>query len=220
VIRVVLADDQALVRMGLRVLIEREDDLALVGEAADGATALEVIRRTRPDVALLDIRMPDMDGLQTLRAIVDDPGLAGTRVVMITTFDTDEYVFTALQDGASGFVLKDADPADLIRAVRVVAAGEALLSPSVTRRLVTRFGHHVAGGIAPVPGLDTLTGRERHIVAWVATGRSNEEIAAELFLSPSTVRTHVGRAMLKLAARDRAQLVVYAIRAGLTLPGR
>jgi DNA-binding NarL/FixJ family response regulator len=220
VIRVVVADDQELVRMGLRVLIEREEDVELVGEADDGASALALVRRTQPDVALLDIRMPVMDGLQALRAIVDDPDLSGTRVVMITTFETDEYVFTALQHGASGFVLKDAVPADLIRAVRVVAAGEALLSPSVTRRLVGMFGRHVAGGLAPAPGLDTLTDRERDIVAWVATGRSNDEIAAELFLSPATVRTHVGRAMVKLGARDRAQLVVFAIRAGLTVPQR
>ncbi len=218
-IRVVLADDQSLFRMGLRVLIEREADLALVGEAADGSTALEMIRRSRPDVALLDIRMPGLDGVQTLRAIVADPALTGTRVVMVTTFETDEYVFAALQAGASGFVLKDADPTDLIRAIRAAAAGEALLSPSVTRRLVTLFGRHLAGGIAPGPALEALTEREREIVAWVATGRSNDEIAAELFLSPATVRTHVGRAMLKLGARDRAQLVVFAIRAGLTVPG-
>jgi len=218
-IRVVLADDQSLFRMGLRVLIEREADLALVGEAADGSTALEMIRRSRPDVALLDIRLPGLDGVQTLRAIVADPALTGTRVVMVTTFETDEYVFAALQAGASGFVLKDADPTDLIRAIRAAAAGEALLSPSVTRRLVTLFGRHLAGGIAPGPALEALTEREREIVAWVATGRSNDEIAAELFLSPATVRTHVGRAMLKLGARDRAQLVVFAIRAGLTVPG-
>jgi DNA-binding NarL/FixJ family response regulator len=218
-IDVVLADDQSLVRMGLRVLIEREADLALVGEAADGRTALEVIRRSRPDVVLIDIRMPGLDGLQTLRAIVADPTLTGTRVVMVTTFETDEYVFAALQAGASGFVLKDADPTDLIRAIRAAAAGEALLSPTVTRRLVSLFGRHLAGGIAPGPALQALTEREREIVAWVATGRSNDEIAAELFLSPATVRTHVGRAMLKLSARDRAQLVVFAIRAGLAIPG-
>jgi DNA-binding NarL/FixJ family response regulator len=218
-IRVVLADDQSVVRMGLRVLIEREADLVLVGEAADGGAALELIRGSRPDVALLDIRMPGLDGLQTLRAIAADPALTATRVVMVTTFETDEYVFAALQAGASGFVLKDADPSDLIRAIRAAAAGEALLSPSVTRRLVSLFGRHLAGGIAPGPALEALTEREREIVAWVATGRSNDEIAAELFLSPATVRTHVGRAMVKLGARDRAQLVVFAVRAGLAIPG-
>jgi DNA-binding NarL/FixJ family response regulator len=168
---------------------------------------------------LLDIRMPGLDGLQTLRAVVADPALTATKVVMVTTFETDEYVFAALQAGASGFVLKDAEPTDLIRAIRAAAAGEALLSPSVTRRLVNLFGRHLAGGIAPAPALEALTEREREIVAWVATGRSNDEIAAELFLSPATVRTHLGRAMVKLGARDRAQLVVFAIRAGLAIPG-
>lgn len=216
-IRVVLADDQPLVRMGLRVLVQREPDMELVGEAADGHQALAVVRRTRPDVLLLDIRMPGPDGLQVLRAVTADPALTGTRVVIVTTFETDEYVLTAVQAGASGFVLKDADPADLIRAVRVVAAGEALLSPSVTRRLVDLVGRQAAGGSPASVPVDALTEREREIVAWVATGRSNDEIAAELFISPATVRTHVGRAMLKLGARDRAQLVVFAVRAGLTL---
>ena len=216
-IRVVVADDQALVRMGLRVLIEREADLDLVGEAADGHEALALVRRVRPDVLLLDIRMPGPDGLQVLRTITQDPRLAGTRVVIVTTFETDEYVLGAVRDGASGFVLKDAEPADLVRAVRSAAAGDALLSPSVTRRLVELVGRRMPH--APVPAMDRLTAREREIVAWVATGRSNDEIAAELFLSPATVRTHVGRAMLKLSARDRAQLVVFAVRAGLTVPG-
>ncbi|WP_327000243.1 response regulator transcription factor [Dactylosporangium sp. NBC_01737] len=217
-IRVVLADDQALVRMGLRVLIERETDLTLVGEASDGYEALAVVRRTRPDVVLLDIRMPGPDGLQVLRGISGDPDLAATRVVIVTTFETDEYVLDAVRVGASGFVLKDAEPADLIRAVRAAAAGDALLSPSVTRRLVELVGRRVPGTSADAPPMDTLTERERQIVAWVATGRSNDEIAAELFISPATVRTHVGRAMLKLNARDRAQLVVFAVRAGLTIP--
>ncbi|MEV4512318.1 response regulator transcription factor [Dactylosporangium sp. NPDC049525] len=217
-IGVVLADDQALVRMGLRVLIEREADLALLGEAADGHEALALVRRTKPDVVLLDIRMPGPDGLQVLREIVGDPDLAATRVVMVTTFETDEYVLEAVRVGASGFVLKDAEPADLIRAVRAAAAGDVLLSPSVTRRLVELIGRRVPGTSAAAPAMDTLTGREREIVAWVATGRSNDEIAAELFISPATVRTHVGRAMLKLNARDRAQLVVFAVRAGLTIP--
>jgi DNA-binding NarL/FixJ family response regulator len=220
VIRVAVADDQPVVRMGLRVLIEREDDLEVVGEADDGRTALEVVRRTHPDVLLLDIRMPGMDGLETLRAIAGDPAAAGTRVVVVTTFEIDQYIFEALQAGASGFILKDAAPEELVRAVRVVAAGEALLSPSVTRRVVALFGRQLAGGMASIPALDELTDREREIVAWVATGRSNVEIAEELVLSPDTVRTHVSRAMVKLNARDRAQLVVFAVRAGLTVPGR
>jgi DNA-binding NarL/FixJ family response regulator len=217
-IRVALADDQALVRMGLRVLISREPDLDLVGEAADGHEALVLVRRTRPDVLLLDIRMPGPDGLRVLRDITGDPSLAATRVVIVTTFETDEYVLDAVRDGASGFVLKDAEPADLVRAIRAAANGDALLSPSVTRRLVELVGRRVPGAGPDVPAMDTLTEREREIVAWVATGRSNDEIAAELFISPATVRTHVGRAMLKLNARDRAQLVVFAVRAGLTIP--
>jgi DNA-binding NarL/FixJ family response regulator len=217
-IRVALADDQPVVRMGLRVLIDREDDLELVGEADDGRTALQLARRTHPDVLLLDIRMPGMDGLAALREITADPALADTRVVIVTTFEIDQYVFEALQAGASGFVLKDAEPAELLRAVRVVAAGEALLSPSVTRRVVGLFGRHLAGGTPSAPGLDALTDREREMLGWVATGRSNEEIAEELVLSPATVRTHISRAMGKLGARDRAQLVVFAVRAGLVLP--
>jgi DNA-binding NarL/FixJ family response regulator len=220
VIRVALADDEAVVRMGLRVLIEREDDMEIAGEAADGAAALELVRDTRPDVLLLDIRMPGADGLETLRAIASDPGLRATRVVVVTTFEVDQYVFESLQAGASGFVLKDTAPAELAHAIRVVAAGEALLSPSVTRRVIGMFGRHLAGGMAPPAGLRELTPREREMVAWVATGRSNDEIAKELVLSPDTVRTHVSRAMVKLGARDRAQLVVFAVRAGLTIPGQ
>jgi DNA-binding NarL/FixJ family response regulator len=204
--------------MGLRVLVEREPDMTLAGEAGDGPEAVELIRRTRPDVVLLDIRMPGMDGLEVLRAVTGDPGLAGTRVIMVTTFEIDRYIFESLQAGASGFVLKDADPAELIRAVRVVHAGEALLSPSVTRRLVNLFGRHLSPGMAEQASLDRLTEREREIVSWAATGRSNDEIARELFLSPATVRTHIGRAMIKLSARDRAQLVVFAVRAGLHPP--
>ena len=219
-IRVVVADDQTLVRRALRVLVEREPDIELAGEAADGDQTLELVRTTRPDVLLLDIRMPGPDGLAVLRAIRADPGLAQTRVVMVTTFETDEYVLGAVQAGASGFVLKDADPADLVRAVRAAAAGDALLSPSATRRLVELVGRQVTVATAAGPDLAALTDRERDIVAWVATGRSNDEIAAELFISPATVRTHVGRAMLKLTARDRAQLVVFAVRAGLTVPRR
>ncbi|MEU5783180.1 response regulator transcription factor [Micromonospora lupini] len=211
-IRVVLADDEELVRWGLRVLIDREDDLAVVGEAASGHDALRVVRRVRPDVLLLDVRMPGLDGLATLRAIAAEPDLAGTRVIVVTTFEIDRYIFEALQAGAAGFVLKDTDPADLVRAVRVAAAGEALLSPSVTRRVVSLFSQPGGG----VTDIDTLTDRERQVVAWVATGHTNEEIARELSLSPATVRTHASRAMVKLNARTRAQLVVFGIRAGLT----
>jgi DNA-binding NarL/FixJ family response regulator len=218
-IRVVLADDQSLIRMGLRVMIDREPDMEIVAEAGDGPAALAAIRRTKPDVALVDIRMPGLDGLEVLRRVTADRTLDSTRVVIVTTFETDEYLFTALQAGASGFILKDTEPGELVRAVRAAAEGEALLSPSVTRRLVDRFGHRSGTGAVEAPQLDRLTAREREIAAWVATGRSNDEIARELMLSVATVRTHVGRAMIKLHARDRAQLVVFALRAGL-MPGQ
>jgi DNA-binding NarL/FixJ family response regulator len=204
--------------MGLRVLIDREPDLEVVGEAGDGRAALDLLRAHRPDILLLDIRMPGMDGLDTLSAIAADNELVASRVIIVTTFEIDEYVFRALQAGASGFLLKDSAPAELIRAVRLVAAGEALLSPSVTKRVIGLFGRQPAWAGKPVPGIDDLTDREKELVAWVATGRSNEEIGRELFISPATVRTHIGRAMLKLGARDRAQLVVFAVRSGLTIP--
>jgi DNA-binding NarL/FixJ family response regulator len=217
-ISVALADDDELVRMGLRVLVAREDDLDLVGEAVDGEGALAIVRSGRPDVLLLDLKMPGLDGLGVLRAIAADPRLARTRVIVVTTFEIDRYVVAALQAGASGFLLKSNVPAELVRAIRVVAAGQALLSPSVTRRVVGMFGRHVAGPTPPRVAWDSLTAREREMVAWVATGLSNDEIARELVLSPDTVRTHVSRAMVKLAARDRAQLVVYAVREGLAFP--
>jgi len=217
VIRVAVVDDQALVRMGLRVLLDSEPDTELVGEAADGAAGVELVRRAAPDVVLMDVRMPGTDGLTALRRITDDPALRDVRVVVLTTFELDEYVFEALAAGASGFVLKDGDPADLLRAIRVVADGGSLLSPSVTRRVIEQFASAPARRAAPRPGLDELTEREREIVAWVATGRSNDEIAEELVVSPATVRTHVSRAMLKLRARDRAQLVVFAIESGLSV---
>ncbi len=213
-IRVVVVDDQALVRMGLRALLETEPGVELAGEAEDGRAGLALVRRTVPDVVLMDVRMPVLDGLAALREITADPALAAVRVVVLTTFELDEYVFEALSGGASGFVLKDADPADLLRAVRVVADGGSLLSPSVTRRVIERFSGGGRRG-APHPRLGELTEREREMVAWVATGRSNDEIAAELVISPATVRTHVSRAMLKLGARDRAQLVVFGIESGL-----
>ncbi|OAA25631.1 response regulator containing a CheY-like receiver domain and an HTH DNA-binding domain [Frankia sp. EI5c] len=212
-IRVLIADDQPLVRLGLKVLIETEDDLELVGEAENGLAALELVRRTRPDVLLLDIRMPGLDGLAALREITADPALATTRVVMVTTFELDEYVFEALRNGASGFVLKDAEPADLLRAVRVVAAGESLLSPTVTRRVIEAFARRPA---APASvDLRGLTSREREVMGLVGLGLSNDEIAARLVISPATARTHVSRVMVKLAARDRAQLAVLANQAGL-----
>jgi DNA-binding NarL/FixJ family response regulator len=214
-IRVAVVDDQALVRMGLRTLIDGEDDVELVGEAVNGRQGLELVRRTVPDVVFMDIRMPTMDGLAALAEVTADPALAHVKVVMLTTFELDDYVFAALRGGASGFVLKDAEPDELLRAVRVVAAGGSLLSPSVTRRVIDHFAGPAA--VPPVrhPQLDQLTEREREIVAWVATGRSNDEIAAELVVSPATVRTHVSRAMVKLGARDRAQLVVFAVQSGL-----
>lgn len=217
-ITVALADDDELVRMGLRVLVAREDDLDLVGEAADGKEALALVRSVGPDVLLLDLKMPGLDGLGVLRAIAADPALSATRVIVVTTFEIDRYVAEALQAGASGFLLKTSVPAELVRAIRVVAAGQALLSPSVTRRVVGMFGRTLAGPIPPRQAWDSLTNREREMVAWVATGLSNDEIAGKLVLSPDTVRTHVSRAMVKLAARDRAQLVVYAVRKGLTIP--
>ncbi|MEV8515417.1 response regulator transcription factor [Dactylosporangium sp. NPDC051484] len=216
-IRVAIADDHELVRMGLRALVERESDMEIAGEASSGYDTLHLLRRVHPDILLLDIRMPGMDGLETLRQIHADPAIADTRVIMVTTFEIDKYIFSALQAGAGGFILKDAAPAELARAVRVVKAGEALLSPSVTRRVVSLFAQQPASRPATDPSLDGLTDRERETVAWVATGASNEEIAVELFVSPATVRTHVSRAMAKLGARSRAQLVVIAVRSGLTV---
>jgi DNA-binding NarL/FixJ family response regulator len=217
-ISVALADDDELVRMGLRVLVAREDDLDLVGEAVDGDDALAIVRSRRPDVLLLDLEMPGLNGLGVLHALAADPGLSRTRVIVVTTFEIDRYVAEALQAGASGFLIKSSVPAELVRAIRVVAAGQALLSPSVTRRVIGMFGRHLVGPTPPRVAWDSLTTREREMVAWVATGLSNDEIARELVLSPDTVRTHVSRAMVKLAARDRAQLVVYAVRKGLTFP--
>jgi DNA-binding NarL/FixJ family response regulator len=213
---VLLVDDQELVRLGLRTLIASEPDLELVGEAADGRAGLRLIRSTRPQVVLCDIRMPVLDGLALLREVTADPALAEVRVVMLTTFELDEYVFEALRHGASGFLLKDAEPSSLLDAIRVVADGGSLLAPSVTRRVIEHFG--AAPRRTPHPELGRLTEREREVVAWVATGRSNQEIAEALVVSPDTVRTHVSRAMVKLHARDRAQLVVFAMESGLGPP--
>jgi DNA-binding NarL/FixJ family response regulator len=216
VIRVVLADDQLLVRAGFRALLADEPDIAVVGEAGDGAHAVHLARRAKPDVVLMDIRMPGLDGLAATRQITADPALAGVRVVVLTTFELDEYVAEALRAGATGFLLKSTDPAELVRAVRVVAAGDALLSPSITRRVIEQFATRGAG--PPPRQLAGLTDREREVVALVGTGLSNDEIAARLVVSPATAKTHVSRAMVKLGARDRAQLVVFAYEAGLVRP--
>lgn len=214
-IRVVVADDQEVVRVGLRVLLESEPDVELAGEAADGEQAVELAQDTRPDIVLMDVRMPGLDGLGALREIVADERLGDTRVVILTTFELDEYVFEALRSGASGFLIKDTPPAELLRAIRVVAEGESLLSPSVTRRVIGEFTARAPTHAQPHPRMQELTQREREIVALAAEGLSNEEIAERLVISPATTRTHVSRAMVKLRARDRAQLVVFAFRSGL-----
>ena len=220
-IRVLLADDQALIRAGFRVLIDAADDLQVVGEAVDGEQAVDLARRERADVVLMDIRMPGVDGLEATRRISADDDLAGVKVIILTTFESDEYVYQALRAGASGFLVKDTEPAELIQAIRVVARGDALLSPSVTRRLITDIASRPerlpAGGHKSLAG---LTDREREVLALVAEGLSNDEIAARLFLSPLTSKTHVSRIMTKLNARDRAQLVVIAYESGLVTPGR
>ena len=217
-IRVLLADDQALVRAGFRVLLDNEDGMEVVGEAGDGAAAVELVAALRPDVVLMDVRMPVMDGLEALRRITADPALAAVRVLVLTTFELDEYVFEALRLGASGFLVKHTEPAELVRAVREVAAGEALLSPSVTRRLIREFASRPQRPDTTPPSMAVLTDREREVVGLVAHGLTNDEIAAELVLSPATARTHVSRAMTKLHARDRAQLVVFAYQSGLVRP--
>ena len=213
-ISVALADDQPLVRMGLRVLIESEDDLVLAGEADNGREAVSLIRRVRPDVVLMDIRMPDLDGISALRQVTADPALTSVLVIMLTTFELDEYVFDALQAGAAGFLIKDSEPADMLRAIRLVAGGESLLSPSVTRRVIESFTSR-SPLRRPHPRLAELTEREREVLGLIGEGLSNDEIAARLVVSPATARTHVSRAMVKLGARDRAQLVVIAYQSGL-----
>lgn len=218
-VRVLIADDQALVRAGFRVLIESADDLEVIGEAANGVEAVAEAHVAAPDVVLMDIRMPDMDGLEAARRILADPACADTRIIVLTTFDLDEYVYDALRSGASGFLLKDIDPDDLLSAIRVVAEGDALLAPSVTRRLITEFARQPAVTRSSEATLSVLTEREREVVSLVARGLSNQEIAQELYISPATAKTHVSRAMLKLAARDRAQLVVIAFESGLVTPG-
>jgi DNA-binding NarL/FixJ family response regulator len=229
VIRVLLVDDQGLVRAGFRALLDDAGDIEVVGEAGDGAAAGELAHSTPPDLVPMDIRMPVLDGLEATRRIVADELLAGVRVLVLTTFELDEYVFEALAAGASGFLLKNTDPMELLRAVRVVAEGEALLAPSVTRRLIGEFadrrsrsesaGRRPEGDSEPFPDLSVLTEREREVMALVGAGLSNEEIAGRLVVSPATARTHVSRAMVKLGARDRAQLVVFAYESGLVSPG-
>jgi DNA-binding NarL/FixJ family response regulator len=214
-IGVLVADDQDLVRIGLRALIEAEDDLRLVGEAADGLAAVALARETHPEIILMDVRMPGIDGIEATRRLANDPTMSGTRVIVLTTFELDEYVFDALRHGASGFLTKDTKPAELLRAIRLVAAGEALLSPSVTRRVVREFATRPSRALKPHPQLDSLTEREKEVVGLVGEGLSNEDIAERLVVSPATARTHVSRAMVKLAARDRAQLVVFAYQSGL-----
>ena len=217
-IRVLLADDQHLVRAGFRALLEAEPDIDVVGEAATGRETVAAARRTKPDVVLMDIRMPDGDGLWATGEIVADPELAGTRIVIVTTFELDEYVAQAIVSGASGFLVKDTEPVELIRAVHVVAAGDALLSPGATRRLLAR----VAGGLRPAPDSERLAGlteREREVLELVGHGLTNNEIGERLFLSPLTAKTHVSRIMTKLDARDRVHLVVLAYEFGLVQPG-
>ncbi|AZM49858.1 DNA-binding response regulator [Streptomyces sp. WAC 06738] len=214
-ISVLIVDDQDLVRLGLRALIENERGMELAGEAADGLAGVELAGRLRPDVVLLDIHMPGVDGITALRRITADPALADTKVIMLTTFEHDEYVFDALHHGASGFLLKDTRPVDLLQAIRAVVEGGNLMSPSVTRRVVREFVTKAPRVSKPHPRLGSLTGRERQILALVGEGLNNDEIAGRLVISPATARTHVSRTMAKLGARDRAQLVVFAFRSGL-----
>jgi len=219
-IRVVLADDQALIRAGFRVLIDSADDLEVVGEAADGAEAVALVRSARADVVLMDIRMPGLDGLAATRLITADEDLAGVKVVILTTFELDDHVIRAVRAGASGFIGKGVEPAELLEAIRVVAAGDALLSPRATQALIAQFAAQPDPGPATSAAvLDVLTAREREVVALVALGMSNDAIATHLYMSPLTAKTHANRAMMKLGARDRAQLVVVAYQTGLVRPG-
>ncbi|MBC6460257.1 response regulator [Actinomadura sp. HBU206391] len=218
-IRVVLADDQSLVRAGFRMLLDSADCIEVVGEAVNGGEAVALARDRRPHVVLMDIRMPEVDGLTATRRITSDQALADVRVVVLTTYAEDENVFRALRAGASGFLVKDIEPVDLLRGIRLVAAGEALLAPAVTRAVIEAFVAAPARAEAAVPVRDVLTAREREVVRLVGLGLSNQEIAAKLVVSPHTAKTHVSRAMVKLGARDRAQLVIFAYESGLVVPG-
>ncbi len=217
-IRVVLADDQVLVRAGFRALLDAQPDIEVVGEAADGQEALRQVSRLGPDVVLMDIRMPVLDGLAATRRITGEAALKEVKVVILTTFELDEYVFEAIRSGASGFLVKDTEPAELLRAVRAVVGGDALLSPGVTRRLIAEFAAR-SKQPAVATGMEYLTEREREVMTLVGMGLSNDEIARRLVVSPLTAKTHVSRAMVKLGARDRAQLVVMAYESGLVRPG-
>jgi DNA-binding NarL/FixJ family response regulator len=217
-IRVMLVDDQTLVRSGFRFMLEGEDDIEVVGEALDGQEGLRLAKQLRPDVILMDIRMPILDGLEATRQIAGDPSLNGVKIIILTTFDLDEYVYAALRAGASGFLVKDTEPAEMIHAVHVVARGDALLAPSVTRRLIAELAAKSAHP-DPSPRLNVLTAREREVMTLVARGMTNDEIAGVLVLSPATVKTHVSRIMTKLDVRDRAQLVVLSYESAMVTPG-
>jgi DNA-binding NarL/FixJ family response regulator len=220
-VRVMIADDQALVRAGFKMILDAEDDIEVVGEAADGLQAVEVARRVKPDVVLMDIRMPELDGIEATRRVVDPQGeRTPVRVIMLTTFDLNEYVYEALRAGASGFLLKDVPPEQLAAGIRVVAGGEALLAPSITRRLIEEFAEAAPAIPEPPPGLDELTARELEVFKLVARGLSNAEIAAELVVSETTVKTHVARMLMKMGLRDRVQAVVAAYESGVAIPGR
>jgi DNA-binding NarL/FixJ family response regulator len=217
-IRVLIVDDQALVRGGFRVLIDAAPDMAVIAEAGNGVTAIALTREHQPDVVLMDIRMPELDGIEACRQITGSSDLRNTRILMLTTFDLDEYVFAALRAGASGFLLKDTSPEELLNAIRVIAGGEALLAPSATRHLIEEFARHPEHK-PPSPALDVITEREQEVLVEIAGGLSNTEIAATLHMSPATAKTHVSRLLAKLHARDRAQLVIVAYETGLVIPG-
>jgi DNA-binding NarL/FixJ family response regulator len=219
-VRVLIADDQALVRAGFKMILDAEDDLDVIGEAADGLEAVELARRLKPDVVLMDIRMPQLDGIEATRRVVALDAVAPVRVLMLTTFDLHEYVYEALRAGASGFLLKDVPPEQLAAGIRIIAQGDALLAPSITKRLISEFASAAPAAAKPPKGLDELTARELEVFKLIARGLSNSEIAAELIVSETTVKTHVARVLMKLGLRDRVQAVVLAYESGIAVPGR